>query len=143
MCIRDRIYSGQIASFFEAPRMMIENPFILSGILVLMNFAFMFPLFYGLAALLKTVPCFENKNYFDPIVTKSFQKASISFIASGIAGIILQLIYPFILKSKLTLNLDSKTLLYLFIIMIGLFFSFLREVFIQARGLKNENDLTI
>lgn len=137
-------FSGSSNTFISPTGLGItQEDRVRSGVLVLINSAFLFPLFYGITSLIKTIPFFENTNYFDLEVTKKFEKTSKAFIISGFSGIALQIIQPLIEKSKVILGFDIKTFLFLFILAIGFFFGFLASVFDKARITKTENDLTI
>lgn len=137
------LYTGRVYSFITAPALMKDNFEIKSGILVLPNLAFLIPLLIGINSLVKTIPYFEKQNYFAPVISKKFKLSSKAFIFSGIAALILQILSALIENSRVVVALGMKSLLYLFILVIGLFFGFLAKVFEKARVIEEENDLTI
>ena len=128
---------------FAAPELMKDNFEVKSGILVLLNLAFLIPLLIGVNSLVKTIPFFENQNYFEHAVSKRFKLTSKAFIFSGIAALTLQIISPLLENSRVVVGLGMKSLLYLFIQVIGFFFGFLAQVLTKARTMEQEYDLTI
>ena len=72
-----------------------------------------------------------------------YKTAGNLFILAGIGVILLQFIGPLLFINELHLRIDYTTLNAVFLIIIGLFFMFFGEAFLQAIAHKKENDLTI
>lgn len=89
------------------------------------------------------MPLLEKGNYFDAEVISRFTKTAKLFLIASIGGIILQFISPLVLESRISLSINISTIAILFLVIIGLFFKFLAQIFNKARVLQDENDLTI
>ncbi len=79
-------------------------------------------------------------HYFSKTVIDNFKKIGKLFLICGVGEVLSKLIIGLFIDSKIGLEVNSS--FFLFLIM-GLLFMFLSEVFLKARGLKDENDLTI
>ncbi len=81
----------------------------------------------------------------DPFPEKPllYKKAGAYFIITGIGAIAIQFLGPLLFINELHLSIDYTSLSAFFIVIIGLFFIFFGEAFLQAKALQKENDLTI
>jgi len=79
-------------------------------------------------------------NYFSETVINNFKKIGKLFLICGVGEVLAKIIIGLFIDSKIGLEADSS--FFLFLIM-GLLFMFLSEVFLKARGLQDENELTI
>ena len=72
-----------------------------------------------------------------------YKKAGAYFIITGIGAIATQFLGPLLFINELQIRLDYTSLSAFFIIIIGLFFIFFGEAFLQAKAIQQENELTI
>lgn len=137
------IFSDKTDSLISIPVSSIDHPKLRIAIVSFCAFVLMYIFFRGVHHLLKSMISLEKGNYFDEEVISRFTKTAKLFLIASIGGIILQFISPLILESKISLSINTTTIFTLFLMIIGLFFKFLSQVFDKARTLQRENDLTI
>lgn len=99
-----------------------------------------FLFFQAIYYIKSSVNALESGNYYSELVIKNFKKTGILFLILSVGVFIGKIIFSFLINSELKLDLDSSV--FIFIIM-GLFLMFLSEVFLKAKTMQQENDLTI
>ncbi|WP_294820773.1 DUF2975 domain-containing protein [uncultured Flavobacterium sp.] len=99
---------------------------------------------YALYLFGKVLDLFSKRKIFDDLVIKYLNRIG-QLILGGLALIAIPPhIYRLFTQNPININADSGTLsLVIFTICFGLFFMVLSEVFLMAKGLKEENDLTV
>jgi len=96
----------------------------------------------GVSILYKATLCITPENPF-PTEPLFYKKAGMYFVLAGIGIVMIQFLGPILFISELHLSVDYTTLNAIFLVIIGLFFMFFGEAFLQAKELKEENELTI
>lgn len=137
------IFSDKTDSLISIPVSSISHPKLRIAIVSFCVFVLMYIFFRGVHHLLKSMISLEKGNYFNEEVIFRFTKTAKLFLIASIGGIILQFISPLILESKISLSINTDIVFTLFLMIIGLFFKFLSQVFDKARILQKENELTI
>jgi len=103
--------------------------------------AFLIGLFY----LRKLARFLLSKKHFTDAIIISLKKCGIFFMSSGIIHILLFSILWFakLCNGKFELSYNTNSMFPLFLIIIGLFFTIQSKTLLLAKGIKEENDLTV
>ncbi len=92
----------------------------------------------------KTLALFSKKIIFDDKVVVMLDQAGKSFVVAGMLWIIPPFFYRLLAKTAADGHLDFSGFdSTLFVVCLGLFFMVLSEVFLMAKNMKEENDLTV
>lgn len=117
-----------------------SNP--LEHLLILLPLLLLYFLFIkGIYHLRATLPLLQTGNLFKEKVSEHFSNAGKLFSISGAIGVLCKFIFPFISQEKIAV--DFIFIWCVFLLIIGLFFLFFREVFQKAKAIQEENELTI
>lgn len=98
---------------------------------------------YAIYQIRRSMPLLMEGNIYDNRVVSCFMKARKYFIVVGLSSIAFRFIGGFVLLNELSLGISFTTNTFLFIAMMGFFFSFFSEVLKKGKLMKEENDLTI
>ncbi len=126
---------------FEFNGSELEAPEIYIKILIVLLIMLTFIVIYCFYLFRKTLRYFQRRKPFDEFVIFTFNKTGYLLIFSGISSGVLIFVFQLLFESRVRLNLGLSP--YLFIIVLGLFFMVLSEIFKIAKTAKEENDLTI
>ena len=91
----------------------------------------------------QTVPFLLKGVGFSDPVSNGFKDGGKFLVFTGIGLVILQFVGPLVFLSELQISFDSVFLTATFLVIMGLFFMFFGEAFLQAKSLKEENELTV
>jgi len=97
----------------------------------------------AILALKRTMPSLVSGEIFSGNVANNLEKAGKIFVITGIGLFTLQFMGNLLIRSEIKIGIDSFSLTSIFLVIIGLFFTFFGEAFVQAKTLQQENDLTI
>ncbi|RMB56407.1 hypothetical protein EAX61_14305 [Dokdonia sinensis] len=91
----------------------------------------------------QTTPFLHKGVGFSEPVSNGFKNGGRFLVYTGIGTALLQFVGPLVLLSKLQISFDSVFLTAVFLVIVGLYFMFFGEAFLQAKALKEENELTV
>jgi hypothetical protein len=135
--------------------MPIKIPFLMNGhavnaskaeivIIMLALYAGYCSFTYGIYLFRKVLKLFSVRKIFDSNVVIYFEKIGKAFIVSSILWATVPFFYKLYAESKLELGFATDGFgSALFSASLGLFFMVLSEVFLMAKNIKEENDLTV
>lgn len=99
---------------------------------------------YGIYLLKKTLALFEKKRFFDAGVITFFDQSGKAFIAAGMLWIVPPFFYRLLAENTLEISAEfSGISLPFFVLCFGFFLMVLSEIFLVAKTMKEENDLTV
>jgi hypothetical protein len=134
-------FDGFSALNFSFLGIELELSTTLSKILItLLGICFLLQM-YSLHIFRKVLDYFKRVKIFDDFVIAAFHKIGILLITSGIFILLVRFLGKLYLHHQISLSLGIHP--YLIIIVLGLFFQVLSEIFKIAKKTKQENDLTI
>ncbi|MGQ2983462.1 DUF2975 domain-containing protein [Flavobacterium sp.] len=118
----------------------IGNETIIYFFVLIIGYAF----FVYAAYLFKNVlGLFEKKKIFHDDVIKNFSQTGRAILIGGAITIGAKFLYGVVVEQQIELSASLDFDSSLFILGLGLFFLVLSDVFLMAKGLKEENDLTV
>lgn len=97
----------------------------------------------AIGRLKQTTPFLLKGIGFSEPVSNGFKDGGKFLVYTGIGTALLQFIGPLVFLSELQISFDSVFLTAIFLVIVGLFFMFFGEAFLQAKALKEENELTV
>jgi hypothetical protein len=98
---------------------------------------------YALHLFKKTLELFEKKKIFHEAVVKYFDQTGKAILIGYAICAVAIFLYNTLVQNKLELEIEYGINSSLFIIGLGLFFLVLSDVFLMAKNIKDENDLTL
>jgi hypothetical protein len=152
-------YLSVVLMFFTVPFVFIwaimpeRVPFVVNGkpmseagieTMILAVFIFISCGFFVYAAYLfkKILELFQKKKIFDDTVIKHLDQTGKAILIGYVIYALSAFFYTTLVENTISLELNV-TLDSLFIVGLGLFFIVLSEVFLMAKNIKEENDLTV
>ena len=109
-------------------------------LLTLLGISFLLQI-YSLHIFRKVLRYFKQVKIFDDFVISSFNKIGKLLIISGTSILVIGFVGRIYLENQITISVGFHP--YLIVIVLGLFFQVLSEIFKIAKSQKQENDLTI
>jgi hypothetical protein len=109
-------------------------------LLTLLGISFLLQI-YSLHIFRKVLRYFKQVKIFDDFVISSFNKIGKILIISGTSILVIGFVGRIYLENQITISVGFHP--YLIVIVLGLFFQVLSEIFKIAKSQKQENDLTI
>lgn len=125
--------NGDVANNAEAEYLILLFLFLIGSVFFL----------YALYLFRKVLDQFSKRRFFDDSVIKNFDQIGKAIIIGYLIGAVPAFLYGLIAERKLELELSFSFHAGLGIIGLGIFFMVLSEVFMNAKMMKEENDLTV
>lgn len=113
-------------------------------LVILFSYFIIYYFFIKAVSYLKYIIPFLKKgfSFSEPVALKLNQAGKLLiYIGNGLA--VISIATPLLLKSKFEIDIIDTVLTPLFVVILGLFLNYFGHAFLQAKGLQNENDLTI
>ncbi|MBY8963028.1 DUF2975 domain-containing protein [Flavobacterium sp. D11R37] len=99
---------------------------------------------YGIYLLKKTLALFSKRIFFDLKVIMYLDQTGKCFLVSGLFWIVPPFFYYLLANNELKISIDVDGFASpIFSLAMGFFFIVLSEVFLMAKGIKEDNDLTV
>lgn len=98
---------------------------------------------YALYLFRKVLELFSKRRFFDEAVIRNFDQIGKAIIIGYLIGAVPAFLYKLIVNNQLELEFSFSFYSGMGIIGLGLFFMVLSEVFLNAKNMKEENELTI
>jgi hypothetical protein len=112
-------------------------------ILILLTIVGLIFFVYALYLFRKVLDLFSKRKFFDDAVIKNFDQIGKALIIGAAIATIPAFLYDTINGSGITLDFSFSFDSFLFTVAMGIFFMVLSEVFLAAKNMKEENDLTV